>query len=158
MDHTVHVADALRWITGKESTKVYCEKGRLLGRDTNSDDVGSVHMEMDGGMIVSHVASWNRAKSFPTWGDVTIELIGEKGVLNVDAFSQKLDVYNDKTMRHEWASWGANADMGLVRDFIEAVRTRRAPSVTGEDGLRAVEVTEAAYRSADLEKMVSVRG
>lgn len=156
MDHTVHVADALRWITGKEFTKVYCAMGALIRKGIGVDDVGSLHFEMEGGLIVSHVASWNRPKSFPTWGDVTIELIGQKGVLNVDAFQQKLDVYSDEAMKTEWAFWGDNADLALVRDFALAVDEGREPAATGLDGLRAVEVTAAAYRSAKLGRPVRV--
>lgn len=156
MDHTVHVADALRWLTGKEFTKVYCECGNLMKRGAKVDDVGSLHLEMEGGVIVSHVASWDRAASFPTWGDVTMQLIGSKGVIEVDAFNQKLDVYSDAAVRAEWAFWGDNADMGLIDDFVSAVRDRRAPSVAGLDGLRAVEVTVAAYTSAKSRKMVVI--
>jgi len=156
MDHTVHVADVLRWFTGKEFTKVYCENGRLMHDGINTDDVGSLHLEMQGGMVVSHLASWSRSKSFPTWGDVTIEIIGEKGVVSVDAFNQKVNVYNDDVMRAEWAGWGDNPDLGLVADFIAAVDARRKPTITGIDGLRAVEVTAAAYKSVKTRKMVKV--
>jgi predicted dehydrogenase len=156
MDHTVHVVDMLRWLTGKEVTSVYCELDRLVNTDIKTDDVGVVHMELEGGTKVSHVASWNRKKSFPTWGDVTMELIGEKGVLNLDAFNQKLDVYSDKAMTTEWAYWGDNCDLGLMQDFVAAVADRREPSVTGEDGLRAVEVTVAAYKSAKSGKVVKL--
>jgi predicted dehydrogenase len=156
MDHTVHVADVLRWMTGKEFTKAYCENGRLIHKNIHTDDVGCVHLEMEGGMIVSHVASWNRAKSFPTWGDVTLQLIGEKGVIEVDAFNQKIDVYSDKQMKAEWANWGGDMDLGLVQDFVSAVRERRDPPVTGMDGLRAVEVTVAAYKSVQSGKMVRI--
>jgi len=157
MDHTVHVADVLRWMLGREFTKVYCEGGNLLHKKTlKTDDLGSLHLEMEGGIQISHIASWSRPKSFPTWGDVTMEIIGTKGVMNLDAFNQKLNVYDDATMRTEWAFWGDSPDLGLVRDFVDAVRERRAPSVTGEDGLRAVEVTVAAYRSMKQKKMVAI--
>ena len=155
MDHTVHVADVLRWMTGKEFTKVYCEKGRLLHKNINTDDVGCLHLEMEGGLKVSHIASWSRSDSFPTWGDVTLEIIGQKGVVSVDAFNQKVNVYNDDVMRAEWAGWGDNPDLGLVKDFVDAVDERRDPSVTGLDGLRAVEVTAAAYKSAESGRVVS---
>jgi len=157
MDHTVHVADALRWIMEKEFTKVYCEKGNLLHKkEMKTDDLGMLNMEMEGGIQVSHIASWSRAKSFPTWGDVTMEFIGTGGVLNVDAFNQKVNVYEDSTMRYTWAPYGDNPDMGLVSDFVTACDERIAPSVTGEDGLRATEVTVAAYKSAKTRKMVAV--
>jgi len=157
MDHTVHVADVLRWILDKEFTKVYCEKGNLLHKKQfKTDDLGMLNLEMEGGIQVSHIASWSRAQSFPTWGDVTIEFIGTQGVLNVDAFNQKVNLYNDSTMRHTWEPYGDNPDLGLVGDFVNAVDERIAPSVTGEDGLRATEVTVAAYKSAKSGKMEKV--
>lgn len=156
MDHTVHVADVMRWMTGREFTKVYCENGTLLHKGLKTDDLGSLHLEMEGGLVVHHLASWSRSRSFPTWGDVTIEIIAEKGVVRVDAFNQKLDVYNDDAMRAEWAGWGDNPDLGLVKDFVDAVAECREPAVTGLDGLRAVEVTVAAYKSVKSGKMVAV--
>ncbi len=156
MDHTVHVADLLRWMLGKEFTKVYCENGRLVGRDTDLDDCGCLHMEMEGGVIVSHMASWNRAASFPTWGDVTMELIGEKGVASIDAFNQKLNVYNDEAVKAEWAYWGDNPDLSLVRDFVKATDEKQPPPITGVDGMRALEVTAAAYKAAETGAMVAV--
>ncbi|MCH7959440.1 MAG: Gfo/Idh/MocA family oxidoreductase [Candidatus Hydrogenedentes bacterium] len=156
MDHTVHVVDLLRWITQKEFTRVYCTHANRFHPDIDTDDIGSLHLEMEGAIIVSHVASWNRPRSFPTWGDVTIELIGTEGTLNVDAFHQKIDVFSDNSDRAQWVGWGDNADLELIRDFVDAVRDKREPEATGLDGLRAVEVTVAAYRSAELGMMVDV--
>lgn len=48
------------------------------------------------------------------------------------------------------ATWGTTA-AGYIRqytDFVDAVRTGRAPVVTGEDGRNAVEIVTAAYESA----------
>lgn len=156
MDHTVHVADLLRWMLNREFTKVYCENGHLLRPGIDVDDVGSLHMEMEGGVIVSHIASWNRAASFPAWGDVTMELIGDKGVISVDAFNQKIHVYDDANMKAAWNYWGGNPDKGLVKGFVAAVDEKREPAITGIDGMKAVEVTVAAYESAKTHKMVAV--
>ena len=157
MDHTVHVADLLRWMLGKDITKVYCELGTQLHHDTlKTDDLGSVHMELEGGVQVSHIASWSRPKSFHTWGDVTMDFIGEKGVLSVDAFNQKITVFDDKLGRAVWAGWGDSLDDGLVADFVASVRERRDPAITGVDGLRATEVTTAAYKAFRTGRMVKV--
>ena len=156
MDHTVHVVDLLRWMLEKEFTRVYCENGRLLGRDTDLDDIGVLHLENEDGFVASHIASWSRPASFPTWGDVTIEFIGEKGTVRVDGFRQKIDVYDDGRMRMEWAHWGANPDQRLVADFVAAVAERREPAITGYDGLKALEVTVAAYESTRTGQMTAV--
>ena len=47
-------------------------------------------------------------------------------------------------------------DVGLVPDFVDAIRERREPSISGEDGLRALEVALAAYRSAEISAPVSL--
>jgi predicted dehydrogenase len=157
MDHTVHVADALRWMLGKEFTSVYCEADNVLHEfEMGVDDLGSLHMEMEGGIHVQHVASWSRCKNFPTWGDVTMEFIGSKGVLRVDAFNQKVTVYDDDANTTEWASYGDNPDVGLVQDFIDAIHERRAPAASGIDGLRATEVTAAAEKSMRTHRVVKV--
>jgi len=158
MDHTVHVADVLRWILGKEFTSVYCELDNLFhAGEFDTDDLGSLHLEMEGGVQVSHLASWSRPKSFPTWGDVTLEFIGENGVINVDAFNQKLNIYSDEAVKAQWAYWGADPNLALVADFAEAVEARRAPAATGDDGLKASQITAAAYESAEKRKRVSIQ-
>ena len=158
MDHSVHVVDALRWMLGREFTNVYCEMGNQMHQaDYEPDDLGSLHLEMEGGVQVSHLASWSRAKTFPTWGDVTMEIIGSKGVLMIDAFRQKLDVYSDAAKKLEWAFYGDSPDLGLTRDFVQAVDERRVPAASGEDGLRATEVTVAAHASARAGKRVAIK-
>ena len=39
-------------------------------------------------------------------------------------------------------------DLGLIKDFVDCVEKERKPSITGEDGLKALEVALAAYESA----------
>ncbi|NLN93618.1 MAG: Gfo/Idh/MocA family oxidoreductase [Candidatus Hydrogenedens sp.] len=157
MDHTVHVVDLLRWMLGKEFTSVYCELGNQLhGKSLKTDDLGSLHLEMDGGIQVSHLASWSRPKSFPTWGDVTMEFVCEGGLITVDAFNQKLTVFDDGNEEVRWENWGDNADLALIKDFVDAVQSKCDPASTGMDGFCATAVTEAAYKSAKTGKTVKI--
>lgn len=157
MDHTVHVADVIRWFTGQEFSTVYAEVGKQIHKKIKTDDMGVLHLQLENEVKISHIASWNRCKTFPTWGDVTIQIVAENGVFDIDAFNQKIDVYSDKAMSHTWAGWGANADLGLVQDFADAIRKERPMAATGVDGLRAVEVTAAAYSSAKKGRTVNVK-
>jgi len=153
IDHTVHVADLMRWFLHDEVAEVYAESGRLIYPKLKCDDVGVLSMRFRKGAIATLDASWSRVKGFPTWGDVTLRLWGERGTIEVDAFGQLVMVYGERVRQ---AGWGDNMDAGLVADFIAAIRDRRPPTITGEDGLRAVEVAAAAYRSAGTHKPVLI--
>lgn len=52
--------------------------------------------------------------------------------------------------------WAVDMDEGLIADFVQNVREGRPPSITGEDGLRTLEVVKAAYESHRLKQVVTV--
>ena len=80
----------------------------------------------------------------------------KRALANADAFAQKVDVYSDAAGKGQWMGWGSNIDMGLMRDFCEMIAAGRAPSITGQDGLKALEVALAAYRSAETGQPVKL--
>ncbi|HYF78753.1 MAG TPA: Gfo/Idh/MocA family oxidoreductase [Symbiobacteriaceae bacterium] len=147
MDHTVHVADLIRWFLGKEFTSVYAEIDKRF-HDIAADDCGMLTMELEGGAFATLDPSWSRPAAYPTWGDVTMEIVGTKGTISLDAFSQNLSLYNNDDKVAAWVPYGSDMDEGLVNDFIKCVTTNTRPPITGEDGLRAMEVALMAYESA----------
>ncbi len=149
MDHTVHLADALRWLLNTEITEVYAVHNHILHRDTVAVETGGLLMlTLANGAFVSLDCSWSKPLNYPTWGGLTMELISERGLTVVDAFSQNLNVYNQSRPAHYWAYWGSDANQAMLAEFVAAIRQQRPPAVTGEDGYRAVEVALAAYQSA----------
>jgi predicted dehydrogenase len=155
MDHTVHVADLLRWILADEVAEVSAECATRL-YDISCDDVGQLLMRFRRGAVASLDTSWSRPKSFPLWGDVKIDLKGERANLSLNCFPRAISRYDDATMRHTACAPGANLDELMLAEFAAAIREERTPAVTGEDGLRALEVALAAYESADKGKPVAL--
>ena len=149
IDHTVHVIDLLRWFFDAEVSEVYAEIGEsLLHPNLGIDDAGMLSFRLTNGAYGTLDTSWSRPKSFPTWGDVTIEVVAEHGWARLDAFKEQLAVYSDRSNHSQWIGWGNNMDLALIRDFIAAIREGREPSISGRDGLKALEVALAAYESA----------
>lgn len=155
MDHTVHVVDLIRWFLGKEFVSVYAEVDQMLW-DVDIDDCGMLSMEMEGGIIVTQDPSWSRPRTNPTWGDVTLEITGTKGVIQLDAFAQNFMVYDDEKKKVSQRSFAEDMDSGLIDDFITMIKENREPSITGYDGLKALEVALAAYESARLKKPIPI--
>jgi len=156
IDHTVHVVDIMRWYMGAEVTEVFAEVDHLVS-EKPIDDCGILSLEFDNGVFATLDCSWTRNKTFPTWGDVTMEIIGTEGTLSVDVFNQKLNVFSNE-QGYKWNFWGDDMDKGLIADFVASVREGKSQaSVTGEDGMRAVEVALAAYEASRLHKPVTLR-
>ncbi len=147
LDHTVHVADLLRWYLRDEPVEVYAEISHGL-HNLPVEDAALLTITFASGVVATLDPSWSRPPSFPTWGDVTMEIVGERGVLQLDAFAQKI-VYNGTgDRRTEWLDWGADADEALIGDFARAIREGGRPAADGRDGERALAVALAAYASA----------
>ncbi len=149
LDHTVHVIDLLRWFWDTEVEEVYAEVGReLLHPGLGIDDVGLLSFRLANGVFGTLDTSWSRPDSYPTWGDVKLDVLGENGLISVDAFEQNLLVSSEDDGKTSWVNWGSSGDEGLVADFVDMIRADREPSVSGEDGQRALEVALAAYESS----------
>ena len=145
IDHTVHVVDIMRWFMGAEVREVYAEIDNTITSGP-SDDCGILTIDFENDVFTTLDCSWSRTETYPTWGDVTLEIVGSEGTLKVDAFAQKLDVYAQDGV--SWNYWGDNMDFELVKDFLNSVSTGKEPSITGFDGMKALEVALAAYESS----------
>ena len=151
MDHTVHVADILRWYMGCEAVEVYAQNNSILYRDENLevDTGGIVMVTFENGVFATIDCSWSRPLYYPTWGNVKLEVVAENGLVTVDSFKQALTVYRHSTQKAGLVGWGSNADQALVDEFIDAIQQGRSPSVTAYDGYKAMEIALAAYRSTE---------
>lgn len=154
-DHIVHVMDLVRWMLQDEVKSVYAELDTRF-YEIEVEDCGMVSLEMESGVIVTIDPSWSRPKTFPTWGDVTMHIVGTKGTLWVDVFKQHAHYYNDRGNKVQLLPWAVDMDERLISDFIQCVQERREPSITGEDGLRTLEVVKAAYQSNDCKQAVTI--
>ena len=156
IDHAVHVADLNRLLLGREAQEIYAEIGSGFYHQ-DWEDTGFLTIGYDGGVFATLDTSWSRPKTYPTWGDVTLQVVGTGGVLDLDMFAQNLVHYDDRAGRVSWETWGSNTDAGLVADFVRLASGEDAPNLaTGEDGLRALSVALAAYRSAEAGEPVPV--
>jgi predicted dehydrogenase len=111
-------------------------------------------LELQGDIFASIDPSWSRPESYPNHGNVTMEIIAENGVINIDVFSQTIDLYDSEPYRHYQENWGFNSDFALVKSAVDMIRYKREPLISGYDGVKAVETALAAYRSAKEKKQI----
>ncbi|WP_052447452.1 Gfo/Idh/MocA family protein [Clostridium polynesiense] len=155
MDHTVHIADLMRWFTNSSYTSAYCEGGELI-HNQGIDDCGIVTVEFENGVFGTIDCSWGHHKNYTIWPEVYMEIMGTKGVIEVEAFKQTIRVFDSSNNVIEDVEWGSDGDAGLVREFVRAIETGDDPKVTGLDGARAMEVAIAAYKSRESHRKEAI--
>ncbi|MGH3148740.1 MAG: Gfo/Idh/MocA family protein [Rubrobacter sp.] len=153
MDHTVHVADLLRWMLDVEARSVYAEVGSFFGAE-GIDDGAILTLELEGaesnfaeGTFATIDPSWSRGDGFPTWGDVTLRITGTEGVLDVDPFARPLTTFDHVTGNSTWRYTGEDMNVLMLGDFLRGVAEGDPAGASAVDGLRALEIVLAAYSS-----------
>jgi predicted dehydrogenase len=160
MDHTVHLADVLRWMLGAEIRSVYAEVGSFFGA-TETDDAAILTLELEGGPFADGIfatidPSWSRGDGYPTWGDVTMRIAGTTSVLDVDPFARPLRIFDHETRAPSWSYTGEDMNELMLADFLRGVARGEPSGASGLDGLRALEVVLAAYSSAESQRPIRI--
>ncbi len=147
----------------RKGASVYAEIGCFFGAGS-VDDAGIITLEMEGGGIGEGIAdgafatidpSWSRGDGFPMWGDFTLRVTGSEGVLDVDAFNRSIMVLDHEAGGTSWTYTGEDPNALMIGDFLSGAEGGGI-GAEGQDGLRALEVVFAAYRSGESHAPVAV--
>ena len=148
-DHTVHVADLMdALLGGQRARSVYAQSNRIMYPDARVETGGLVSIEYPGGVIATIDCSWSKPADYPTWGGLTLSVVGTAATADMDAFGSRVDGFSASQRAPVWLPYGADSDAALIGEFVDAIRTGRSPQPDGHVGLRTVEIVEAAYASA----------
>ena len=167
----VHWIDLLRWITEDEVAEVSGRNVKVNQR-FDIEDNSFAHLRFGRGAIAALDISYTVPDSFPHGRDLYVSIRGTQGLVSWSpAYEGERDVLHVSSDHADFAGSprreitfdlepvaGYSGFMGAqyVRDSADAILTGRAPAVSGEDGVAALKVVEAIYRSATEGRWVSV--
>ena len=166
MGYAVHCFDMVRWIAGAEALSVYASV-QSFGDHPVPDAHTMALVRFAGGAVAQLWISLEMpVVGFPGSRFHT-QVVGSKGLLDFDGYSH-LDVADETgwqrvaeqaplDLRNPADPVRLRAYADLVQDFIDSVADGLAPSVTGEDGRRAVELCLAARQSARTGQPVALQ-
>ncbi len=148
--HTgVHSFDLLRFLTGAEVERVCCETARVVTSATEDNFVVAARLE--GGILASVAGSRaTRSRTGP------IEIAGAGGLLRGDHVLGMACLVTDTSTCPLPVDPPVPTVREVVRDFARAVRAGDPMPVPLIEGLRAVAVVDACYRSAAEGRCVPV--
>ncbi len=160
VDNGVHMLDVARWLLG-EVKDVFAMK--TAARVTSGSEDNCVVLLRCGSAMASIASSWNKWRGY-----FEIELLGTQGYIHCsyppmkarfgrvaasngrvkqERFFFLRDVVSEKLFSYRWTTIGTF--VGDLSEWLEAIRGKRSPADSAQDGYRAVELVQAVYRSAE---------
>src|ERR1700737_1030990 len=159
-NNTIHDFDLARWLMRDEVIEVQTYATVAIRPEVAQygDIVASVvNLKYRRGAI-GNIESYVQA----VYGyDVRTEIVGSKGSVFVGSLEKTPATFlsvngGNHILADHFLSRFADAYLAEVRDFVQTVLAGKAPKVTGEDGLRSLQIAIAAEKSHLESKPVAV--
>ncbi|MFB4213002.1 Gfo/Idh/MocA family protein [Shouchella sp. JSM 1781072] len=159
-DLGVHKIDLMRWLLDEEVDEVAAFVN-TLHKQADVDDNATTLLKMESGAIGTMAASWTYYKG----EDNTTTVYGEKGVLEihdhpdvqvvVKLIDGSVEQYSVGAIATNEA--GGQVASGVIDEFISSITEDRTPSISGEEGMKSLQVVLAALKSSESKSFVTVK-
>jgi predicted dehydrogenase len=171
-DNGVHLLDLFRWFMGVEFTEVHgsvtrnldlCDRQTGVTRQSECEENGFGLLRTADGRVATVHSSWVQWQGylyleiFGTNGCMVINNDQIQGQLSYCAFSRYGDPIATTTEQPALVKPDPSWKLQL-QELAAAIREDREPSPNGYDGLQAVRMVQALYRSAASGKTESIEG
>jgi UDP-N-acetyl-2-amino-2-deoxyglucuronate dehydrogenase len=154
MNQAIHAVDLLLWLAGTPARVT--AQIRTLNHKIEIEDCAFASMEYENGKLGVIQATTISIPGYPE----RLEFYGTQGSAIYHKGQGRLewhflDVDEDHTDSSE-ASNGAARPMDILptahivqfKDFVKAIKEKRPPAITGQDGRHSIELIKAIYRSS----------
>ena len=144
-DLTIHDVDIICHLIQSPVTSVYASG--VKSKNENFEDHINLMMKFDNGSIGLCETSWLTPNRVRELSMVSTKCYGKLDFLNqkinlssfrdklMDSFDNEISVEKEEPLLHE------------IENFLTSIQTGKSPLATGADGLNAVKIVEAGYRS-----------
>jgi predicted dehydrogenase len=165
----VHWIDLYRWLLEDEVAEVIGRNVKV-NEQYDIEDNSFALLTFSRGAVLALDISYTVPDSYPAGRDLYLGLRGTQGALSwspsFEGTREQLFVCSDapqfasaprREISFELQShpgYTGILAVNFLRDLAAAIRTGATPPISGEDGLRALEVVEAIYRSAESGQVV----
>jgi predicted dehydrogenase len=168
----VHWIDLYRWLLSDEVVEVIGKTVRV-NQQYDVEDNSFALLTFSRGTVLALDISYTVPDSYPFGRDLYLALRGTAGVLSwspsFEGVKERLFVCSDSGEYSQPARQhldfelrpqpGYAGVMGhrFLSELMDSIRAGKPPTITGYDGLRAIEVAEAIYQSAESGRSVKLQ-
>lgn len=157
-DLGVHKSDFIRYLLNDEIVEVAGFISTVHKEGTDVDDNATCIVRMKSGAVGTLMASWTHYRA----GDNGTVLWCEKGAMQIGTVNgdEVIVELTDGTVEtYKVGAMATNEKQvpsGVIDAFVESIMTSTPPSISGEEGLRSLNVILGAFESQDTGKIVKL--
>lgn len=161
IDLSVHDIDIIQYLMKSDLNRVYSETQQRL-HPTFEDSVTALLRYKNGVLAILNVNYLSPTKVRQ------LLVFGKKGMFKVDYLNQELYFYENKSFSSDDWSSISEGDMkkirvnkkeplqGEIEAFLESINKGEDSSISGEDGLKALQIADAIRESAKKKKVMEL--
>lgn len=155
-DMSIHHFDILRFVLGKEAESVYMESFNPSFSPFQGGAVAFGSIYFSSGLPLQYFGSWVSRGHKTSWNG-TIRFFGEKGTIALE--DDRLFFITKDGKREEilFPRYETDGRIFVLREFIEAVKNQKEPSISLADNLKTFALVCAAVESAKRGEVVALR-
>lgn len=165
VDMAIHAFDAARCMTGAKARSVYCQEWNPPGSWYREGSSAAAIFEMDDGVVFNYRGSWCAAGLGTSW-ECAWRFVGTRGTLVWDghaelraevAVASRTGLF-DATQQVEVpaAEGRVGGHLGVLQDFVAAVRGGCVPETVGPDNIHSLAMTLGAVDSTRSGRRVEI--
>jgi predicted dehydrogenase len=155
MAQVVQELDLATWIFGSMPTEVYATGRKQGGAGLPDHDYVQVHLGFpnDGMALIDYSATLPAGHGYSS-----LSVIGSTGAAYSDDHQNMNLLYRGGAPQAIDTGYGAQHVLAQLQEFVDAITEERDPTVTGEDGIAAVQVAEAVQSAIASGRSAKLNG
>jgi UDP-N-acetylglucosamine 3-dehydrogenase len=148
-DTAIHDIDVMRYIFNEDPIAVYGKTGNMA--HTKFEDYAQLMLTFEGGKTAFIESNW-----LTPYKTRTLVATGSKAIMKLDYITQELTIENEKeTLQPRYP---VKEPLKLeLQNFAKSILENEKPLATGEDGLKALRIAEAALKSSATGRVVKLK-
>jgi UDP-N-acetylglucosamine 3-dehydrogenase len=148
-DTAIHDIDAMRYITNEDPVSVSAKVGSM--KNKRFEDYAQIMLTYENGESAFIESNW-----LTPYKTRTLTVTGSEAIMKLDYITQELWIENAR----ESIQPRYPVQEPLKRElqhFVECITEKKTPRVTGMDGIKALEIAEAAMMSSATNETVKLQ-
>jgi UDP-N-acetylglucosamine 3-dehydrogenase len=148
-DTAIHDIDVMRYISDEDPISVYAKTGSM--RHRKFEDYAQIMLTYEDGKSAFIESNW-----LTPYKTRTLTVTGSDAIMRLDYMTQELWIEEPKENLQPRYPWQEPLKLEL-RHFADCILEKKKPLITGVDGLKALQIAEAALRSSAKNRAIKLK-